>query len=200
MLTAGRRLESNVWMQETEAAAVARARAGDGDAFRVLIERNGRGVFRLAYRLTGNEQDAEDVVQETFLRAYQQLEKYDGRASFHTWIYRIAANYAFDLLRVRRRFEHPRGEAGQDMEHVASRDFGADRIVYSGEVQDRLEEAMGKLTEQERTAFVLRHFEGLSIAEIGETLGAGESATKNSIFRAVQKLRRALEPVMGGVR
>jgi RNA polymerase sigma-70 factor (ECF subfamily) len=187
-------------MQESEAAAVARARTGNSDAFRVLIERNARSVFRLAYRLTGNEQDAEDVVQETFLRAYLQLEKYDGRASFHTWIYRIAANYALDLLRARRRHggSGPEGPA-QDVERVASREFGADRMVYSGQVQKRIEAAMGKLTEQERTAFVLRHFEGLSIEEIGEALGAGQSATKNSIFRAVQKLRRALEPVMGGV-
>src|SRR5437763_1845973 len=86
-------------MEETDAAALARAKAGDKDGFRLLVERHSRNVFRLAYRLTGNEQDAEDVVQETFLRAYKQLQNFESRASFGTWLYRIGANYALDLIR-----------------------------------------------------------------------------------------------------
>ena len=82
-----------------EAAAIAAAQAGDQDAFRVLVELHSRSVFRLAYRMTGNEQDAEDVVQEAFLRAYKQLHRYENRASFATWVYRIAANYSLDLIR-----------------------------------------------------------------------------------------------------
>ena len=79
-------------MDATEAAAVlARARQGDSDAFRVLVERHSRAVFRLAYRMTGNEQDAEDVVQESFLRAYRQLDRFQSRANFGTWLYRIVA-------------------------------------------------------------------------------------------------------------
>src|SRR5438128_10682346 len=91
-------------MDATEAAAVlARARQGDSDAFRTLVERHSRSVFRLAYRMTGNEQDAEDVVQETFLRAYKQLSHYESRSSFSTWLYRIASNYSLDLIRMRKR-------------------------------------------------------------------------------------------------
>src|ERR1041385_4359215 len=90
-------------MELTDAAIVARARAGDADAFRVLVERHSRALFRLAFRMTGNESDAEDVVQETFLRAYRQLSKFDDRASFGTWLYRIAANCSLDLIRVRKR-------------------------------------------------------------------------------------------------
>ena len=82
--------------------AVERAQSGDGDAFRLLVEQHSRAVFRLAFRMTGNEQDAEDVVQETFLRAYRQLDKYEARASFSTWLYRIAANYSLDLIRMRK--------------------------------------------------------------------------------------------------
>ena len=86
-------------MEDSDLAAVARVRAGDEDGFRLLVERHGRSVFRLAYRMTGNEHDAEDVVQETFLRAYKQINRYESRASFGTWLYRIAANYALDLMR-----------------------------------------------------------------------------------------------------
>lgn len=185
-------------MQESEAAAVARAQSGDGEAFRLLVERHGRSVYRLAYRLTGQPEDAEDIVQETFLRAFRQLDHYDGRASFHTWIYRIAANLAIDLLRTRR--QRPRGDAESLIDDTAAVDPGADRLVYSAQMRQRLAAAMSELTGQEKTAFVLRHFEGMSIEEIGETLGTGPSATKNSIFRAVQKVRRALEPFVEAVR
>lgn len=186
--------QSNGWMHESEAAAVARARTGDGDAFRLLVERYGRSVFRLGYRLTGNEQDAEDVVQETFLRAYRQLERYDGRASFHTWIYRIAANYSLDLLRARRRVEVP------EPERLPSGATPADRMVLSAEINEQLRCAMDELSARERSAFVLRHYEGLSIEEISKTLGIAESAAKQSIFRAVQKLRRSLEAFAGGAK
>src|SRR6201992_3285965 len=91
-------------MDATEAATIlANARQGDGDAFRLLVERHSRAVFRLAFRMTGNEQDAEDVVQESFLRAYKQLAKFDERATFGTWLYRIATNCALDLVRSRKR-------------------------------------------------------------------------------------------------
>ena len=87
-------------MDTTEASAVlARARQGDSEAFRALVERHSRSVFRLAYRMTGNEQDAEDVVQESFLRAYRQLGRFESRANFGTWLYRIVANCSVDLMR-----------------------------------------------------------------------------------------------------
>ena len=82
---------------------VTKARTGDTDAFRVLVERHSRALFRLAYRMTGNQQDAEDVVQDSFLRAYKQLARFDERASFGTWLYRIAVNCSLDLVRSRKR-------------------------------------------------------------------------------------------------
>src|SRR5947207_4412508 len=90
-------------MDASEAAAVlARARQGDQRAFGALVERHSRSVFRLAFRMTGNEQDAEDLVQETFLKAYKQLHRFDGRSAFGTWLYRIAANCSLDLIRARK--------------------------------------------------------------------------------------------------
>src|SRR6058998_1465877 len=91
-------------MDATEAAAVlARARQGDSDAFGALVERHSRSIFRLAYRMTGNEHDAEDVVQDTFLRAHRRLARFQERANFGTWLYRIAVNCSLDLMRRRRR-------------------------------------------------------------------------------------------------
>src|ERR687883_2046733 len=99
-------------MDVSEAAAVlARARQGDSDAFRALVEQHSRTVFRLAFRVTGNEQDAEDVVQESFLRAYRQLGRFEARANFGTWLYRITANCAVDLMRAKQaRHDQARGE------------------------------------------------------------------------------------------
>src|SRR5438094_334554 len=94
---------SNRMMEESDAVAVAKAREGDQDAFRVLVERHSLRLFQLAYRMTGNEQDAEDMVQETFLRAYNRLDRFESRAGFGTWLHRIAANCSLDLLRRQKR-------------------------------------------------------------------------------------------------
>jgi RNA polymerase sigma-70 factor, ECF subfamily len=190
-------------MEDSDILAVARARAGDGDAYRLLVERHSRSVFRLAFRMTGNEQDSEDVVQETFLRAYKQLHRYEARSSFATWLYRIAANYSLDLVRRRKRHgevalsDSPDGDDTPEMlDTIPSRDPGPHRLAFSGAVQRCVAGALDELSAQERTAFVLRHFEGQSIEEISGALGLSGNAAKHSIFRAVQKLRRALEPLV----
>jgi len=176
-------------MDMTDEAAIAAAQAGNQDAFRVLVERHSKSVFRLAYRMTGNEQDAEDVVQESFLRAYRQLHRYESRASFATWVYRIAANYSLDLIRARKTVE-----SETVLDNLRESSPGPDRLVISGRMQETVDRALETLSQQERTAFILRHFEGLSIDEIGGALGIGNNAAKHSIFRAVQKLRKALSP------
>lgn len=190
-------------MEDSDSVAVARAKQGDGDAYRTLVDRHSRGVFRLAFRMTGNEQDSEDVVQETFLRAYKQLHRYEARSSFGTWLYRIAANYSLDLVRRKKRHGEiglqesaTEDEMGEVVHTVASPDPGPDRLLFSGAVQKQVAETLAELSQQERTAFVLRHFEGQSIEEISAVLGLSSNAAKHSIFRAVQKLRRALEPLV----
>ena len=90
-------------MEASDLAVVARVKAGDHDAFRHLVERHSRSVFRLAYRLTGREEDADDVVQETFLKAFRQLARFESRSSFGTWLYRIATNVCLNRIRGRRR-------------------------------------------------------------------------------------------------
>ncbi|HLI86454.1 MAG TPA: sigma-70 family RNA polymerase sigma factor [Bryobacteraceae bacterium] len=189
---------------EIERVEIEKARGGDSEAFRLLVERHSRALFRLGFRMTGNESDAEDVVQETFLKAYRQLGSFDGRAGFGTWLYRIAANCALDLVRARQRrgeqrFEGPAGagvEAKAPLEAIASAEPAPDRLAMSGEVRERLAQAMNGLSAAERAAFVLRHFEGMCIEDVGRALGCQTGAAKHSVFRAVQKLRRALEPLV----
>ena len=187
-------------MPELEAAAIDQARAGDSEAFRTLVERHSRGVYQLAYRVTGNQQDAEDVVQETFLKAYRQLGRFESRSTFGTWVHRIAMNCALDLLRARPRRELPEEmdvleERGLEQSAVTSPALASpERLSASAQLGDRVRAAMERLTALERSVFVLRHFEGYSIDEIGRALGMRESATKHSVFRAVRKMRLALEP------
>jgi RNA polymerase sigma-70 factor, ECF subfamily len=188
-------------MPQTDIATVALARSGDSEAFRMLVERHSRAVFRLAHRMTGNASDAEDVVQETFLKAYKQLGRFESRANFGTWIHRIAVNCSIDLIRSR-----PHREAAHDaadLEGIGTSDVNQDsaqhtpeRLMLSTEVQDRINDAMSALSQRERAAFVLRHFEGNSIEDISRSLGLKTNATKHSIFRAVRKMRAALEPLV----
>jgi RNA polymerase sigma-70 factor (ECF subfamily) len=185
-------------MDASEAtAALARARQGDSEAFRVLVEQHSRSVFRLAYRMTGNEQDAEDVVQESFLRAYRQLGRFESRANFGTWLYRITANCSVDMMRAKQaRHDITRSESLDDTAEMTSADAPTpERLAASGEIQRRVADALAALSPLERAAFTLRHYEGRSIDEISRALNLGTSAAKHSVFRAVKKLRAALEPL-----
>jgi len=187
-------------MPQTDATAVALARDGDSEAFRGLVDRHSRAVYRLAHRMTGNPQDAEDVVQETFLKAYRQLGRFESRANFSTWLHRIAVNCSIDLIRGRKNQEA--GHDASDLEaldgahggHDQRVDPSPERLMLSSEVQEKVTRAMEGLTPMERAAFALRHFEGQSIEEISRALGLKANAAKHSIFRAVRKMRLALEP------
>jgi RNA polymerase sigma-70 factor, ECF subfamily len=186
-------------MRESDDLAISRVLAGDDDAFRELVDRHGRAVFGVAYRITGRVEDAEDVVQETFLKAYRQLNRFEARANFRTWLHRIAANCAVDLLRAR-----PKREVAEEAETLerAAAAVGAaggelpppERSLLGVQITERIAGAMRLLTEMERATFTLRHFEGLSIDEIAGMLGLNTGATKHSIFRAVRKVRRELRP------
>lgn len=172
---------------------VERARTGDAEAFRELVESYSPKLFRLAYRITGDEQTAEDAVQETFLRAYRSLGRFDARSQFGTWLHRIAVNAALELVRKQQR--HPARHEEKE-EPLPSPAPGPDRIALSLEVERAVRAALDDLSPMERTAFVLRHFEERSIAEICDQLGLGVSAGKQAVFRAVKKLRRVLEPLV----
>jgi RNA polymerase sigma-70 factor (ECF subfamily) len=160
----------------------------------------------MAYRMTGNSHDAEEVVQEAFLRAYQKLGKFAGEANFGTWVYRIAANYAIDRLRQqnseksRRQMPSSPDEDGLEVDPLSNAKDPApspERLAGSAQLAAKMKEALEALTPAERTAVVMRHWEGCPIEEIAVVLKSNANATKNTVFRAVAKLRKALEPFAG---
>jgi RNA polymerase sigma-70 factor, ECF subfamily len=177
---------------------VERILGGEDDLFRHLVDRHSRSLFRAAYRIVGNSADADDVVQETFLRAYRSLSRFDARASFTTWVHRIAINCSLDLIDSRKR-RGTHASENEDLAALVSSDATPDRVVLGSEMQRAIATAMSELSGNERTAFVLRHFEGMPLEEIGQILGTRLNATKNTVFRAVKKLREQLQPFTGSL-
>jgi RNA polymerase sigma-70 factor (ECF subfamily) len=184
-----------------EALLIRAAQRGDQEAFERLVRKYDQGVLRLALHLLGRPEDARDVYQEAFLRAYKNLHTFRFDCSFHTWIHRITTNLCLDQLRRRKvRKEEPavvqtaEGEVDRTRELAAP---GADgnpaRKLLSRELRERLQVVLEGLTARERAVFELRHFEGLKLKEIAEALGTSEEAAKNCLFRVTQKMRAALE-------
>jgi RNA polymerase sigma-70 factor, ECF subfamily len=183
-------------MQLDDATAVAKAKGGDEEAFRVLVERHSRSIYRLAYRMTGKPEDAEDVVQETFVRAYKQLVRFEARSNFATWLYRIGFNCSIDYMRARPHREST--EEHDTLERLSPGDHrpSMDDMVFAGQIGEKVQGALKDLSPQERAAFLMRHYHGCSIEEICEALDLKSNAAKHSIFRAVKKMRVALRPLM----
>ncbi len=192
-------------MGKNDQQAVQATLAGDKDAYGVLVVRHSPSLFRVAFRITGNEADAEDVVQEALLRGYRKLADFDQRAQFGTWIYRITVRCALDRIDASRRDGRLNGRMETNLLRVSEENdpelqavqvpttsAGPERLLLSGEIGALQEAALGSLTSIERSAFVLRHMEDRSSEEIGAALGIAPNAAKQAVFRAVQKLRQRL--------
>jgi RNA polymerase sigma-70 factor, ECF subfamily len=188
-------------MQESDRSVVRAVLAGDMDAYGGLVRAHSAAVFRVALRITGNEADAEEIVQEAFLRGYQRLESFQHRSAFGTWIYRIAVNCALNRIgQPSIEAEFRLGEESDPEEktvQVAGRGADPEQSLLSREIGAAQEMAMQRLTPTEKTAFVLRHLEDRSTSEIAEVLGIAPNTAKQAVFRAVQKLRRELAPLRG---
>lgn len=183
-----------------EADLIRAAQRGDQDAFETLVRSYDQGVLRLACNLLRSEQDAFDIYQETFLRVFKNLNNFRFDCSFKTWLYRIVTNLCLDHLRKRKvRKEEPtmlgttEGEVDR-MAVVAEENPHRDpqRSLLSGELRGRIEQVLQQLTPRERLVFEMRHYQGMRLRAIGETLGTTEEAAKNCLFRATQKMRSAL--------
>lgn len=176
------------------------AQRGDQDAFEQLVAAYDQSVLRLAMNLLRSPDDARDVYQEAFLRVYRNLHTFRFDCSFHTWLYRIVTNICLDQLRKRKvRREEPAvivtSEGTVDrMENCEEEGAAADpeRALWSRQLKERIESALAGLTPRERLVFELRHYQGLRLRHIGETLGTTEEAAKNCLFRATQKMRSVL--------
>jgi RNA polymerase sigma-70 factor, ECF subfamily len=187
-----------VAVDDPELALVQRARAGDDLAFTELVQRNERRILRLAKNITQNDEDAEDVLQETFLKAYTHLGGFQGNAKFYTWLVRIAMNES--LMKLRKR------KAGRTVSLDEELDTGEDTVqrevaVWDGTPEDKysqeelrgiLDKAVASLPEGFRTVFTLREVEELSTEETAETLGLSIPAVKSRLLRARLQLREKL--------
>ena len=198
---------SNRRMDKAETEAIRKILAGDRDAYRVLVERHFRAVARVAFRITGDEADAEDVAQEAFLRAYNKLPSFRQDATFSTWVMRIAMNTSLNLVERRKHdlsYRAPRiaDDPAVDGETVRIADIkdGPEDALLTREAVSVREAAMAQLTPMERTAFTLRHMEDVSMSEIAVALNITVNSAKQAVFRAVGKLRRSLTPIAGGTR
>ncbi len=193
---ARRPLPSQV-VKDDESALVAAAKAGDISAFETLVGRYERKIFRLTQNITQNREDAEDAMQEAFLKAYEHLQSFEGNSRFYTWLVRIAVNQALMKLRKRRPNVVSLDEevnTGEDMVPREVEDWGpspADRYAQT-ELSDILTKVIGDLDPPFRIVFQLRDIEELSTEETAEALGLSVPAVKSRLLRARLKLRQTL--------
>jgi RNA polymerase sigma-70 factor (ECF subfamily) len=188
---------------EAERSLIRRAQRGDRVAFDALVRRYDQEVLRLTLRLVRSEEEAQDLYQEVFLKVYRSLGQFRLESRFSTWLYRVATNVCFDYLRQQKtRSEVPAVQAGEgelDYAETLADDrpgLNPERALRSREIIRRLEGALTRLSPRERMAFELKHCHGLKLRAIGELCGASEEAAKNSLFRAVQKLREELSDLV----
>jgi RNA polymerase sigma-70 factor, ECF subfamily len=184
-----------------DAELIRGAQRGDRAAFEELVRQYDQAVLRLALHLTGSEQDARDIYQDAFLKAYRNLGSFRFECSFYTWIYRIVTNLCLDHLRKRqvRKEDAPvvtdsDGTEYSIIDQVADDRSGAspERDLMRRELGSRIGRALTKLTPRERMVFEMKHYQGLKLRTIGEALNTTEETAKNTLFRATQKLRAAL--------
>jgi RNA polymerase sigma-70 factor, ECF subfamily len=188
-----RRIDDTILIRE--------AQSGNRGAFEELVRHYDQAVLRLALHLTGTEQDAQDVYQDAFLKAYKNIGSFRFECSFYTWIYRIVTNLCLDHLRKKnvRKEDAPvvkDGDGGEYdlLDQVADGRAGAnpERDLMRRQLGARISGALEKLTPRERMVFELKHYHGLKLRTVGEILHTTEETAKNTLFRATQKLRGQL--------
>jgi RNA polymerase sigma-70 factor (ECF subfamily) len=184
-------------MNLTDEELVARAKAGDLDCFNQLVSRWERPIYALAYRTLGREEEARDVVQEAFLRAYRGLKGFKGEAKFSSWLYRITLNLCRDWSRRERRapiVQVPEGTDPMDLadEHVQPTESVED-LVARREMSAAVAKAMAELPEEQRTAILLKEYHGLTFQEIAGMLDCPLSTVKTRLYQGLSVLRRRLE-------
>lgn len=185
-----------------DAELIREAQRGNQAAFEELVRQYDSQVLRLAYHMTRSEQDAQDIYQEAFLKAYKNINNFRFECSFYTWIYRIVTNLCLDHLRKRQvRKEDSAvitdsdGDTYDLMDQVADDRSGAspEKDLMRRELGGRIAKALQKLTPRERMVFEMKHYQGLKLRTIGEILNTTEETAKNTLFRGTQKLRAALK-------
>ncbi len=180
----------------TDEELVARSIAGDADSFNQLVVRWERPIYALAYRVIGREEDARDVCQETFLRAFRAIKGFKGQAKFSSWLYRIALNLCRDWIRRQRRTPVVNAPEGIDVIELASEQGPTEPIedlVARHRLSDAVALAMSALPEEQRTAIILKEFQGMTFQEIADLQGCPLSTVKTRLYQGLSVLRRQLQ-------
>jgi RNA polymerase sigma-70 factor (ECF subfamily) len=183
-------------MASTDEELVARSMGGDLDSFNQLVLRWERPIYALAYRVIGREEDARDVCQETFLRAFRALGGFKGQAKFSSWLYRITLNLCRDWIRRERRQPLAQTPEGVDLVELAGEAEDTESIeelVARKEIGAAVAKAMALLPEEQRTAIVLKEYHGLTFQEIADMLDCPLSTVKTRLYQGLTVLRRQLE-------
>jgi RNA polymerase sigma-70 factor (ECF subfamily) len=183
-------------MTLTDDELVAKSVGGDAESFNQLILRWERPIYALAYRVIGREEDARDVCQETFLRAFRALPGFKGQAKFSSWLYRIALNLCRDWIRRQRRAPVMQIPEGVDVGELAAERGPVESIeelVSRRELSAVVEEAMALLPEEQRTAIILKEYHGMTFQEIADMQGCPLSTVKTRLYQGLTVLRRHLE-------
>ena len=184
----------------TDEELVARSIRGDADSFNELILRWERPIYALAYRTIGREEDARDVCQETFLRAFRALPGFRGQAKFSSWLYRIALNLCRDWIRRERRAPTALAPPDVDLMELAAapdRSESIEDVVVRNDLARAVERAMAGLPEEQRTAIVLKEYHGLTFQEIADVVGCPLSTVKTRVYQGLAVLRRELARSVG---
>lgn len=182
-----------------ETELIGRARGGDREAFGILVRRYERRVVGVALAVVHNQDDALELAQETFVRAYENLRSFESRSSFSTWLYRIASNLAIDFWRREGRHNVLRGEeAENELSRLPSASGDSFKSAARGELSERLGKALAQLTPEHRAVILLREVEGLSYDEIGEALQCPRGTVMSRLHYARSRLRTMLKDLMSG--
>jgi RNA polymerase sigma-70 factor (ECF subfamily) len=182
-------------MPSTDEELVARSMGGDLDSFNQLVLRWERPIYALAYRVIGREEDARDVAQETFLRAFRALKGFKGQAKFSSWLYRITLNLCRDWIRRERRTPVVQAPEGVDVIELAGEATPSESIedlVSRHEVGRAVGKAMSQLPEEQRTAIILKEYHGLTFQEIADLLDCPLSTVKTRLYQGLTVLRKQL--------
>jgi len=182
-------------MPSTDEELVARSMGGDLDSFNQLVLRWERPIYALAYRVIGREEDARDVAQETFLRAFRALKGFKGQAKFSSWLYRITLNLCRDWIRRERRTPVVQAPEGADVIELAGEDTPTEtleELVSRHQLGRAVAKAMSQLPEEQRTAIILKEYHGLTFQEIADLLDCPLSTVKTRLYQGLTVLRKQL--------
>lgn len=183
-------------MPSSDEELVARSRGGDLDSFNQLVLRWERPIYALAYRVIGREEDARDVAQETFLRAFRALKGFKGQAKFSSWLYRITLNLCRDWIRRERRTPIAQTPEGIDLVELAGEEVPAESmedLVGRRQLGRAVSKAMSTLPEEQRTAIILKEYHGLTFQEIADLLDCPLSTVKTRLYQGLSVVRKQLQ-------